>query len=72
MTVHRDGKVVDLQVALPEPEEGFEINAFLDDVKGHLVQRALEKSGGNQARAARLLGWTPQAMNQFLKRKNAQ
>jgi len=57
------------QLNLPEPTEGFQINEFLDDIKNRLVTRALEKSDRTQAKAARLLGITPQAMNQFLKAK---
>jgi DNA-binding NtrC family response regulator len=62
----------DPMAALPEPDENFKVNAFLDDVKQRLVLRALEKSGGVQAGAARLLGLTPQAINQFLKSRNHQ
>jgi transcriptional regulator with GAF, ATPase, and Fis domain len=58
------------QLNLPEPIEGFQINEFLDDIKIRLVTRALEKSDRTQAKAARLLGITPQAINQFLKAKN--
>jgi len=57
------------RVALPEPGEGFELSAYLDEVKDGLIARALEKSGGVQARAAKLLGWTPQAVSQHLKQR---
>lgn len=56
--------------ALPDPSEGFRINEFLDKIKLHLIQRAMELSGGVQAHAARLLGITPQAINQFLKARD--
>lgn len=56
--------------ALPDPSEGFKINEFLDEIKLHQIQRAMELSGDVQARAARLLGITPQAINQFLKTRN--
>jgi transcriptional regulator with GAF, ATPase, and Fis domain len=56
--------------ALPDPSEGFKLNEFLDEIKLHQIQRALELSGGVQARAARLLGITPQAINQLLKSRN--
>jgi transcriptional regulator with GAF, ATPase, and Fis domain len=56
--------------ALPDPSEGFKLNEFLDEIKLHQIQRALELSGGIQARAARLLGITPQAINQLLKSRN--
>ncbi len=58
--------------ALPDPEPGFEINAFLDRAKEQIILRAMEKSGNVQARAARLLGLTPQAVNQFLKTRKSQ
>jgi len=57
----------DPAMPLPEPEVGFQINTYLDRMKSRIVERALEKAGGVQARAARLLGWTPQALSQFLK-----
>ncbi|MCB1099626.1 MAG: sigma 54-interacting transcriptional regulator [Verrucomicrobiae bacterium] len=53
---------------LPEPAEGFELTQFLDEAREQLVQRALEKSKGVKATAARLLGWSPQALGQYLKR----
>lgn len=54
-------------VNLPDPVDGFSLTSFLDDSKQKLIARALEKSGHVQAKAARLLGVTPQAVNQFLK-----
>ena len=54
---------------IPEPSEGFEMPAFLDETKEKLIDRALELSGQVQSRAARLLGVTPQAISQHLKRK---
>ena len=58
--------------ALPDPSKGFKVNEFLDEIKLHQIHRAMELSGGVQARAARLLGITPQAINQFLKGRNLQ
>ncbi len=57
---------------LPDPAEGFKINEFLDDVRLRMIHRAMELSGDVQAKAARLLGLTPQALNQFLKSRNPQ
>ncbi len=54
---------------LPEPEEGFSLTEFLDNAKNRLIERALEKTDQVQARAAKLLGVTPQAVNQHLKAK---
>lgn len=56
---------------LPEPEEGFSLTAFLDDAKSRLIERALEKSDHVQARAARLLALTPQAVSQHLKARES-
>lgn len=52
---------------LPEPEDGFLLNPYLDDLKRRIIERALEKENGVQARAAKLIGWTPQGLGQFLK-----
>lgn len=57
--------------ALPDPADGFKVNEFLDEMKLRLIERAMELSGGVQARAARLLGITPQAINQFLKSRES-
>jgi DNA-binding NtrC family response regulator len=56
--------------SLPDPEEGFEMGAFLEEMKLALIDRALEKSGNVQAKASKLLGITPQALNQFLKNRS--
>ena len=52
---------------MPEPEEGFEMTAYLDELKINLIDRSLEKSENVQAKAAKLLGVTPQAVSQRLK-----
>lgn len=56
---------------IPEPEDGFQMNAYLDDVKEKLINKALSKTK-IQAEAARLLGWTPAAMSNYLARKSKQ
>lgn len=58
--------------ALPDPTEGFKLIDFLDEIKLRMIQRAMELGGDVQARAAKLLGLTPQAINQFLKSRNRQ
>lgn len=57
---------------LPDPSEGFQLIPFLDDVKQRMIHRAMELSDDVQARAARLLGISPQALNQFFKSRNPQ
>jgi transcriptional regulator with PAS, ATPase and Fis domain len=52
--------------SLPGPEPGFDLKAFLAEVRAHLIRMALSKSGGNQSQAAELLGITKQAVNDFL------
>ena len=52
---------------LPDPVEDFSIEAYLSQVRKQLFLRALERSGGNQARAAKLLDVTKQAISNFLK-----
>jgi len=41
---------------------------YLEELKAKLIDRALEKSDHVQSRAAKLLGVTPQAISQHLKR----
>jgi transcriptional regulator with GAF, ATPase, and Fis domain len=53
---------------LPEPYEGFSLEEFLNSARKQLILRALEASDGNQSKAARLLGITPQAVHKFLRR----
>jgi DNA-binding NtrC family response regulator len=53
--------------AVPEPEPGFSLLDYLESQRGRIIKRALEKTDHVQARAARLLGLSPQALNQFLK-----
>lgn len=57
--------------AMPEPEEGFQMTEFLEELKGNLIERALEKASQVQSGAAKLLGVTPQAISQHLKRHEA-
>ena len=56
--------------AIPEPEHGFSLQDYLDDQRHRLIERALEKTEHVQAKAARLLGISPQALNQFIRVKN--
>jgi transcriptional regulator with PAS, ATPase and Fis domain len=55
--------------ALPDPHEGFLMDEFLASSRKQLLLKALEASGGNQSRAAHLLGITPQAVHKFLQQK---
>lgn len=51
---------------VPEPHEGFDVQAYLGDQRQKLFRRALELADGNQAAAARLLGISAQAIHKFL------
>ncbi len=59
-------------VAIPEPGPGFSLHTYLDRQRTELIERALEKADHIQAKAARFLGLTPQALHQFLKLKKGQ
>jgi len=51
---------------IPEPREGFSMDAYLADARTRIMDRALEIAGGNQSRAATLLGITSQAVSQYV------
>ncbi len=57
----------DREDSLPEPHEGFSIEAYLGEVRRTLFERALEISAGNQAKAAGLLGVSGAAVSKFVK-----
>jgi transcriptional regulator with GAF, ATPase, and Fis domain len=52
------------EFTVPEPHEGFEMRVFLSGIRRRLILRAIEKSGGNLAAAARLLGCSRQVLSQ--------
>jgi len=53
-------------VLLPEPSEDFSLEDFLSSARKQMLLKALEMCEGNQTKAARLLGVTPQAVHKFL------
>lgn len=55
---------------LPEPHEGFDLNAFLGTARTQLIERAVQISNGNRTKAAALLAITPQAVSQHLIKQN--
>jgi transcriptional regulator with PAS, ATPase and Fis domain len=55
--------------ALPEPQEGFDLNQYLSDVRQRLIERAMKRSDGNRTKAGNLLGVSPQAMSQYLRNR---
>lgn len=50
------------------PEGGVDLPQIIDDFERSLIEMALRQMGGNQARAARLLGLRAQTLNMKLKR----
>lgn len=52
---------------IPDPYEGFDINQFCGDIRRTLMERALEKSGGNKSIAAKMLNISPQAVHQYFR-----
>ncbi|MCF6158434.1 MAG: sigma-54-dependent Fis family transcriptional regulator [wastewater metagenome] len=52
---------------LPEPSPGFSLEDFLSSVRKQMILKALELAEGNQSKAAKLLGITPQAVHKFLR-----
>ena len=51
---------------LPEPSEDFSLEGFLTSARKQMLLKALEMSEGNQSKAAKLLGVTPQAVHKFI------
>jgi DNA-binding NtrC family response regulator len=43
---------------LPEPYEGFDLKAYVDEVRDRMIARALDMAADNQSKAARLVGMT--------------
>lgn len=54
---------------IPEPQERFQLEGYISDVRQKLMLQALEISSGNQSEAARLLGITAQAVSNFQKKR---
>ncbi|MGH9581423.1 MAG: hypothetical protein ACRD4O_00615 [Bryobacteraceae bacterium] len=58
------------ELKLPEPADGFDMEAFLTTARAGLIERALAIANRNQSQAARLLGTTPQNISKFLKQRS--
>jgi DNA-binding NtrC family response regulator len=50
------------------PEEGLDLDAFIAEVERELIQRSLERTGGNKGQAARLLNLKRTTLVEKLKR----
>lgn len=53
---------------LPQIGDGFSIDDYISGLRRNLMQHALRRTQGKQSEAARLLGITPQAVHNFLKK----
>jgi DNA-binding NtrC family response regulator len=63
---HPDPIPVSSAVALPE--EGLDLDAFIASIERDLIQRSLERTGGNKGQAARLLNLKRTTLVEKLKR----
>jgi DNA-binding NtrC family response regulator len=61
----------DVAASLPEPGEGFLLKDYLNEARASLVKRAIDIAHGNYARAARLLGISPQAVHKHARMRGA-
>jgi transcriptional regulator with PAS, ATPase and Fis domain len=64
--VHPEPAPIATMVALPE--EGLDLGAFIASVERDLIQRSLERTGGNKGQAARLLNLKRTTLVEKLKR----
>jgi transcriptional regulator with PAS, ATPase and Fis domain len=59
---------VPVTTALALPEEGLDLDAFIATIERDLIQRSLERTGGNKGQAARLLNLKRTTLVEKLKR----
>ena len=57
-----------MSASLTLPEEGLDLDAFVDRIERELIQRSLERTGGNKGQAARLLNLKRTTLVEKLKR----
>ncbi len=57
-----------LQESAALPEEGIDLERYLDGVRGELMRQALDRSGGVQTRAAEILGMTFRSFRYYAKK----
>jgi two-component system response regulator AtoC len=63
-----DGTASPIPSPVSLPEEGVDLGALVADIERELIQRSLERSGGNKGRAARLLNLKRTTLVEKLKR----
>jgi DNA-binding NtrC family response regulator len=59
---------VPVTTSLALPEEGLDLDAFIAAIERDLIQRSLERTGGNKGQAARLLNLKRTTLVEKLKR----
>ncbi len=64
--VRQDGPM--FPAALSLPEEGLDLDGFVVSIERELIQRSLERTGGNKGQAARLLNLKRTTLVEKLKR----
>ena len=58
---------------VPQPHHGFDLNAYISELRALLADKALELAGGNMSEAARLLNISPNTISKRLKtRRNGE
>src|SRR5262245_41851749 len=57
-----------LSSAVTLPEEGIDLDTFVENIERELIQRSLERTGGNKGQAARLLNLKRTTLVEKLKR----
>jgi DNA-binding NtrC family response regulator len=60
-----------LPSAVTLPENGLDLDSVIDRIEHELIQRALERTGGNRGQAARLLNLKRTTLVEKLKRMHA-
>jgi DNA-binding NtrC family response regulator len=61
-----------LTTAITLPEDGLDLDMFIADIERDLIQRSLERTGGNKGQAARLLNLKRTTLVEKLKRLGRQ
>jgi DNA-binding NtrC family response regulator len=68
----QNAQVTALTTAVTLPEDGLDLDAFIADIERDLIQRSLERTGGNKGKAARLLNLKRTTLVEKLKRLSPQ
>jgi DNA-binding NtrC family response regulator len=58
----------DIPSAVTLPEDGMDLDSFIGSIERELIERSLERTGGNKGQAAKLLGLKRTTLVEKLKR----